>query len=463
MAAAAPVVVDCFPFASLPPALALTIFAALPADARLRCAEVCRGWRAMLTERSLWTRLDLSDSSGVTHRVTPALLRAAATKAGGALQALDVSGVWHLLLTTRGEPLRNLLAANAGALRELRCLRGREPFYMPLRDLEALLPAAPQLRVCEGDVLSGCIDKTRRALRNEGVFGPLRMRSVMLTNLEEEATFVSLLADVAAHASLAELRLSNLRLHLPDALDAFVNAALLSLPLLRTATLESCRLSPASAPALARLLGSGTLTELSIIRNNRTLLDEPAAVLLSDTLRANATLTALTLTGAWLWSNDAAAAALLGALTGHVSLRQLCIAAEFLPHACRPEEDRLYTGAALLGTLVAADAPALTALHLLRSSYGATDAVLRPLFKALPANTHLQELRVSFARISDVFAAEVLLPAVRANTSPAQTAADGLFAAGRRARGGGARGQPRRSSAAGVMPVMCSTRRVVDD
>jgi hypothetical protein len=172
-------------------------------------------------------------------------------------------------------------------------------------------------------------------------------------------------------------------------------------------------LSPASAPALARLLGSGTLTELSIIRNNnRTLLlDEPAAVLLSDTLRANATLTALTLTGAWLWINDAAAAALLGALTGHASLRQLRIAAEFLMF-----EDRYTGAAALLGTLVAADAPALTSVHLM-VSYGLTDAELRPLFEALPANTHLQELYFSFIGISNAFAANVLLPAVRANTS----------------------------------------------
>jgi hypothetical protein len=230
-------VVDFFPFALLPPVLALTIFAALPADARLRCAEVCRGWSAMMTERSLWTRLDLSDTSGVTHRVTPALLRAAATKAGGALEALDMSGVWSSLLNNCGDPLHNVVAANAGALRELRCHRGREPFYMSLRDLEALLSAAPHLRVCERDIQSGSIDKTRRALRNEGVFGPLRVRSILLTDLEEAAAFVSLLADAAAHVSLADVRISNLPLHSPDVLDAFVDAAL-SLPLLRTVSLR---------------------------------------------------------------------------------------------------------------------------------------------------------------------------------------------------------------------------------
>jgi hypothetical protein len=136
-AAVTPAVVDFFPFAALPPALALQIFAALPADTRLRCAEVCKPWCAAVAERSLWTRLDLSETSGVTHAVTPALLRAAAAKARGALTALDVSGVW-LPLYDDGV-LREVVAANAGALRELRCLRGREQGWMTVPVLEALL------------------------------------------------------------------------------------------------------------------------------------------------------------------------------------------------------------------------------------------------------------------------------------------------------------------------------------
>jgi hypothetical protein len=148
-AAAAPAVVDFFPFAALPPALALKIFAALPVDTRLRCAEVCTAWCAAVAERSLWTRLDLSRMSGVTHAVTPALLRAAAAKARGALAALDVSGLWQLY---DDGVLREVLAANAGTLRELRCLRGRDHDWITVPDLAALLSVAPQLRVCEADV-----------------------------------------------------------------------------------------------------------------------------------------------------------------------------------------------------------------------------------------------------------------------------------------------------------------------
>ena len=56
-------------FDELPAALALRIFALLPADARLLSAAVSRRWRALLAERALWARLDLSVLSrrGVTN------------------------------------------------------------------------------------------------------------------------------------------------------------------------------------------------------------------------------------------------------------------------------------------------------------------------------------------------------------------------------------------------------------
>jgi hypothetical protein len=72
--------------APLPYALVLHILSLLPVDTRLRCAEVCRSWRAALEERSLWIRLDLS-ASGVSPKraVTDELLRAAAARAHGEL------------------------------------------------------------------------------------------------------------------------------------------------------------------------------------------------------------------------------------------------------------------------------------------------------------------------------------------------------------------------------------------
>jgi hypothetical protein len=399
-------VVDFFPFAALPPALALKIFAALPADTRLRCAEVCTAWCAAVAERSLWTRLDLSETSGVTHEVTPALLRAAAAKARGALAALDVSGVW-LPLYDDGV-LRAVLSANAATLRELRCLQGREQGKVAVPELEALLSAAPQLRVCEADVVLNGVDEARRALRNECVFGLLRMHAAFIS-LARTAAHAPLFADMATHASLAVLLLYQASFDVPAVLDAFVDAAL-SLPLLRTVTLQQCHLSPASAPSLARLLGSRTLTALTIQNYYGTLLDAPAAVLLGDALRANATLTSLTLNQTRLWSDHVAAAALLDAVTGHTSLRQLEVAGDAHPL----EEDRLHAGT-LLGALVAADASALTALDV--SSCYVSDEGLRPLFEALPRNSHLRELNCAHNNLTDGFARDVLLPAVRDNTS----------------------------------------------
>jgi hypothetical protein len=79
-------------------------------------------------------------------------------------------------------------------------------------------------------------------------------------------------------------------------------------------------------PLVARLCaGSGAPAEQrhadhihpSIRRNDRALLDDaPAATVLGDALRANATITSLTLDDKRLWSDRAAAVALLGALIG---------------------------------------------------------------------------------------------------------------------------------------------------
>jgi hypothetical protein len=114
-------------------------------------------------------------------------------------------------------------------------------------------------------------------------------------------------------------------------------------------------------------------------------LDAPAALLLGDALRANTTLTSLTLNHARLWSDRAAVGPLLCALTGHTSLRKLRVAGEL--HLW--EEDMLHAGT-LLGALVAADAPALTALDVSNSCL--SDDGLRPLFEALSGNSHLREL-----------------------------------------------------------------------
>jgi hypothetical protein len=393
----------------LPLSVVLHIFGLLPVDTRLRCLEVCRGWRSVLLERSLWTLVDVSRGARVHEGAAPGaldgLLRCASRRAGGGLQSLhvSVSDVTHRLLL-------RVAAANAGALRELHAYDNTpERSGFSVHDAELLLRAAPQLHVFASDVNCevGDLESVRTALRNEAPFGTLRVRHLTanLRHNVDEAGVVAFAIDVAAHASLTRLTLLNTPLGTADALKEVVDAALARR--MHTVVFRNCVLSPASAPALARLLGGGALTTLECYYMR--LLDAPAAAVLAAALRDNTTLTSLTLVDAGVWRNHDAAAELLGALTGHASLRMLNFGNNHVY-----DEDRAAAGA-LLGALVAADAPALTELTVAWCWLG--DAGLRPLFEALPHNTHLRKLECLRNDISEAFARNVLLPAVRANTS----------------------------------------------
>jgi hypothetical protein len=190
------------------------------------------------------------------------------------------------------------------------------------------------------------------------------------------------------------------------ALDAVVDAALARR--LQRVSFSHCRLSPASAPALARLLGGDGLTTLKL-ELTAIQLDAPAAGVLAAALRGNSTLTSLTLAFACVFFAAAAGTALIGALTGHPSLQTLSLRGNRVAAA-----DQAAVGAAL-GALIAANAPALTQLDLAFCDLG--DNGLRAFFESLPHNMHLRELDCSHNGISEAFARDVLLPAVRANTS----------------------------------------------
>jgi hypothetical protein len=155
------------------------------------------------------------------------------------------------------------------------------------------------------------------------------------------------------------------------------------------------------------LLSGGALTELEC--SHTALLDVPAAGVLAAALRANSTLTSLTLDEAGVFDNPAVAAALFGVLTGHASLRALSVSrnSAYAAHQA--------AAGAALGALVAANAPALTELNVSWCNLG--DDGLRPLFEVLPANTHLRTLRCSDNDMSQAFARDALLPAVHANSS----------------------------------------------
>ena len=162
-----------FNFASLPHAVALHVLSFVPAYARARAALVCRAWRALTGERSLWTTLDLSPASGVTQPVSDAVLRGAAARSGGQLAVLNADNCDRLTEAA----LLDVLTANAGSLLVLSWCAS----FLRFAAVEALVRAAPQLRILEVEA-GGSVAEAVRMLRNEPPFGALQLRTVIASH-----------------------------------------------------------------------------------------------------------------------------------------------------------------------------------------------------------------------------------------------------------------------------------------
>ena len=386
-------------FASLPLALRLACFGRVPVDARLRCAEVCRAWRAATREKRLWQRVDLSRFGGVTCAASDVLLRAVSCKACGQLEALEIGGCECIT----DAALLEVLADNAASMRELRmCGAMRDGFL-----LERILRTAPLLQLLDADAkLSHAV--VHRALRNEPPFAPLRVHELLLAGQRGHRTDVAALAaDVDVHASLTRVTLACCTLdvvpeslQLADALTARGVSAI---------DFQFCEFgNEPCSDALARLLRGGGLRALTL--RGRVWLGDVADVeVLCAALRANASLALLELAETGMWRHPPAAAALYAALTAHPSLRTLRLLEE---HAAPTQAEVV---SAALGALVAANSPTLTSLCI---SHAARDDVsLGALLAALPQNEHLQELAIDIADISEADARDSLLPAVLDNAS----------------------------------------------
>jgi hypothetical protein len=138
--------------------------------------------------------------------------------------------------------------------------------------------------------------------------------------------------------------------------------------------------------------------------------------LVARALRVNTTLTTLVMDGAYFRGHPGVEELLLGALVGHPSLCKLQITGEDMDEFDFDDftEDFSALGAAL-AALVAADAPAL---HVLDCAWNSLrDSGLAPIVEALTVNRHLRELDLGWNGMSEAFARERLLPAVRANTT----------------------------------------------
>ena len=393
-------------FANLPHTVALHVLSFVPADARARSALVCRFWRDTVADAKLWTALDLSPASGVAQPVTDAMLRGAAALARGGLEALCLDGCDEL---PPQETLVEVVVANAGSLRQLSFASLRcEPF--DVWEVEELMSAAPQLVAFKVDV-SGFITGVTAILRNEA-FVALQLHELRVYGPEieegdaplDEADVRAFRSAVSAHVSLRQLSLVEIPL---DALDVTALCSTVLALRLVDLKLDACDLSLASVPALAQLIRGGALKSLGICSNWDPLLDDGTAVQLAEALAASRTLTRLELSDILFWDNATAAAIVMRALTGHPHLRVLDLTNNHPP-------DPLAAGAAL-GALVAANTPALEVLKISNAALG--DAGLGPLFAVLPHNNHLRKLRCYNTGMSEAFARDVLLPAVRANTS----------------------------------------------
>ena len=380
-------------FPQLPLGPVLHILSLLPADQRLRCAEVCRGWRATAVLPALWRRLDLSASSGVAQPVSPALLRAAVARAGGALTAIDLTADAELELD---DVLAALRASSA-------LVEARLGSTYSVASVTALLAAAPQLRELHCGV--ACMPAESVALlQGWPPFAPLRLRELELALLGPHGElFPALaLADARLQPGLASLRLSGADLRPPGRCDVLADAVVARCRL-RHLFFLVCYFSPDATPALVRMLHRGALTSLEFHACDATLLDAAVTPVVRDTLCVNSTVTSLSLRH--LYGDVVPVVlSLLGSLVGHRSLSTLNLERTML----------LNNAGAALAALVAADAPALTELNVSGCGMGA--AGLGPLCDALVNNSHLRKLDIGSNAAPAGFMRDRLLPTVRANT-----------------------------------------------
>ena len=406
------IISDPVTFASLPLPLAQRIFLALPADARGRASCVCRAWRDVMTDPSLWTCLVVRPE----WRHVLRKLYGAAGRARGELRHLDLS---QEVLSQ--DELVPLLTAFAGNLRELHL----ENVYVDTVSdsstptVKAIVAAAPLLQSLTVKNVCCSWDDAPLMLRAEP-FPTLHIHGSLLVNFDSEhirfggmervAPFASALADATLQPALQRLCVSCADTAQPAVMGALVDAALALR--LRELAIKQCT-PPAVAP-LARLLTEGSLAGLELgppynLDAFPPQFDAAGAALVADAMRVNTTLTKLKLDRVYVGDDMHAPAELLGALAGHPSLRELRFSAEYTP-----AEHSSAVGAAL-AALIAADSPALHILKCSHKSLG--DAGLAPIVDALALNRHLRELDLCRSGMSAAFARERLLPAVRANTT----------------------------------------------
>ena len=432
------------PYLDLPLPLLRALLAGLPVDVRLRCREVCPGWRDVLRPAALWTHVDISNRSGVAALPTEAFMVALSRASRHRMAALHAHGCGALLSRT----LRRVVSSNARTLRSVDITTGK-----PALQQMAAQRAAVQRALAVGDFASvmaaasatvmtrdlpelRCVARAGSALEalHVDVRADARHATLLLSNqygalrartLNAQSGFVehgvvlddpraSRVAHIAEalpmHPSLRRLELTSAPLA-PDNRAADAQAAaddpnVVAFGMLCDAlaaspvdelVLSSCACCAASQAHLGRLLGAGTLRYLTLCAGSGYGApagegdeDAQAAPLarpepaLAAGLRGSS-LARLTMMHVGLFDN-AASANTLRALAGHATLRTLDVHDNVArgARACRA------AGAALAAVLAA---DGLEELNCDSCKLGGE--AMAPLFAALGAATRLRMLSVA--------------------------------------------------------------------
>ena len=417
-----------------PPNVVALLFSLLPLDTRLRAREVCRGWRGFLEDASFWTRVDLSASCCVNPRFLTsedralALLRAACARAKDNVLSVDLTGV-----DTDGHPdldpfvIEWWETASAAIKASLRDLVAPPDRALEVERVTELCRALPLCRVRCG-VQSGAVELLP-LLRREPPYELLTNNALRATRTidfggeddeDDEAdaedgdqAFLDLASALSVCMGMEKLHFFDVPLTTRAVLDALVDAAISAS--IKDMDFEECGLSQTALPALTRLMQSPGFERLSVWNDDATLFEGPALPAFCAAVRNCKSLKTLELESVRLWDDMAAASQLIAALEGLPALHKLGLwnnRTDGTPAMQRAVGE-------CLARLIACST-SLRVLKLCGTELGETG--LAPIFEALRNNNSLTELCFDdemFAkeRVSLDFARDVVLPAVRANTS----------------------------------------------
>ena len=245
----------------LPRCFVLAVFLLLPADQRLRCVEVSRAWRALLSDTTLWSSLNLSTTGGII-RFSEALFRADVAKAGGQLRSLNVTNRDRETLPT--PTLVDALAANAATLETLIALRPSIPTWFTPAEVESLLEAAP-LADCLLSTNATNVEQVRRYLRNEPPYERLWLDGLVVNGegqLDSFENLEALCTDLVKHPTLSNILIDLVPLRTASAMRIFVNAAIALR--VKLFGLLGCGCTRACVPELARLVSAGGVQTLAL-------------------------------------------------------------------------------------------------------------------------------------------------------------------------------------------------------